>query len=50
MNAADAARFAKAIGAKKAVPIHFGMFDELDPRTFVCKGRVIPEIYKEIEL
>ena len=50
MNATDAARFAKASGAKKCVPIHFGMFDELDPRSFVCPGRVIPEIYKEIEL
>ena len=50
MNATDAARFAKASGAKKCVPIHFGMFDELDPKSFVSAGRVIPEIYKEIEL
>ena len=50
MNASDAARFAKATGAKRCVPIHFGMFDELDPKSFVCQGRVIPEIYKEIEL
>ena len=50
MNATDAARFAKASGARKCVPVHFGMFDELDPRTFVCPGRVIPEIYKEINL
>jgi len=50
MNAEDAARFAKASGARKCVPVHFGMFDELDPRAFVCPGRVIPEIYKEINL
>lgn len=29
MNLTDARRFAKRIGAKKAVPIHYGMFDEL---------------------
>lgn len=50
MNATDAARFARRTGARKAVPIHFGMFDELDPRSFVCRGRVIPTIYEEIEL
>lgn len=50
MNATDAARFAKASGAKKAVPMHFGMFDEIDPRCFVCGGRVIPEIYKKTDL
>ncbi|MBQ1259429.1 MAG: MBL fold metallo-hydrolase [Clostridia bacterium] len=50
MNATDAARFARRSGARKAVPIHFGMFDELDPRSFVCRGRVIPTIYEEIEL
>ena len=50
MNAEDASRFARAVGARKAVPIHFGMFDELDPRSFVCSGRVIPTIYEEINL
>ena len=50
MNATDAARFAKASGARKCVPIHFGMFDELDGHTFVSGGRVIPEIYKEIQI
>lgn len=50
MNAEDASRFARAVGARKAVPIHFGMFDELDPRSFVCSGRVIPTIYEEIDL
>lgn len=50
MNFADAARFAQRINAKKTVPIHFGMFDELDPTSFDCKNKVIPEIYKEIKL
>lgn len=50
MNAFDAARFAEKIGAKTAVPIHFGMFDNLNPEEFVYKNRVIPEIYKEIKL
>ena len=50
MNKEDAARFAKRIGAKKVVPIHFGMFDELTAEDFSCENKVIPEIYKEILL
>lgn len=50
MNKYDAARFAQRIGAKKVVPIHFGMFDELTARDFPCENKVIPEIYKEILL
>ena len=50
MNQEDAARFVRRIGAKKAVPIHFGMFDELTAGDFPCENKVIPEIYKEILL
>ncbi len=50
MNAYDAARFAERVGAKAAVPLHFGMFDELDPHIFECPNRVIPEIYQEIKV
>jgi L-ascorbate metabolism protein UlaG (beta-lactamase superfamily) len=48
MNMTDAARFAKKIGAKKVVPIHFGMFDELTARDFPCENKVIPELFKEV--
>ncbi len=37
MNLTDAKRFAKRIGAKKAVPIHFGMFDELKAEDVVIE-------------
>jgi L-ascorbate metabolism protein UlaG (beta-lactamase superfamily) len=50
MNMADAAAFAKEISARKAVPLHFGMFDDLDPEGFIFENRVIPEIWKEISL
>lgn len=50
MNMADAARFAERIGAKKVVPIHIGMFDELSAEEFDCKNRVIAKIYEEVEL
>ena len=49
MNAYDASRFAARTGAKHAVPLHFGLFDQLDPHIFEHPGRVIPEIYKEIK-
>lgn len=50
MNITDAARFAKRINAKKVVPIHTGMFDEISAEEFVCENRVIPEIYKQVQL
>ena len=50
MNMTDAARFAKDIGARKVVPIHIGMLDNLSAEDFACKNKVIPEIYKEIIL
>lgn len=48
MNAADAVKFADYIGASVAVPIHFGMLDELDPTVFKRANTVIPKIYKEM--
>ena len=50
MNAADAERFVRDCGAKKAVPYHVGMFDTLSPEIFKGKNREILEIYKGREL
>lgn len=50
MNMTDAARFARRINAKKVVPIHIGMFDELSADDFVCENKIVAEIYKEIKL
>lgn len=50
MNMTDAARFAKKVNAKYTVPIHFGLFDNLNPNDFDCINKIIPEIYKEINL
>ncbi len=50
MNMTDAARFSAMTGAKFAVPLHFGMFDELDPTGFKAENRVIPTVYEEIKL
>ncbi len=50
MNMTDAARFAKKTHAMTVVPLHFGMFDSLDPKDFPCKNKVIPTIWKEIEV
>ncbi len=48
MNITDAMRFAAETGAKKAVPVHFGMFDELDPTKFNADNAVIPKLYEEV--
>lgn len=50
MNLADAARFAQRVSAQKVIPLHFGLFDDLDPREFCCDKKIIPEFYKEIML
>lgn len=50
MNITDAKYFAKKTGAKKAVPIHWGMFDNIDPKAFDIDNAVIPQIYEEIKL
>lgn len=49
MNIADAKQFAIKTGAKWAVPVHFGMFDNIDPKEFDIKNAVIPELYKQIK-
>ena len=49
MNMTDAARFAGKIEAKKVVPVHFGLFDDLNPQeNFFCENKVVPEIYQEV--
>lgn len=48
MNMEDAARFAARTGAKYAVPVHFGMFDEISPEKWEAENKVIPKIYEEI--
>lgn len=47
MNMTDAVNFAKRINAKKVVPVHYGMFDEINPESFAADNKVIIDIYKE---
>ncbi len=50
MNAEDARKFAADIDASLAIPMHFGMLDDIDPHIFTYKNTYIPEIYREFEL
>ena len=50
MNMNDAKAFCEKINPKFAIPIHYGMFDEIDPNAFKCKNKVIPVIYNRIDL
>ena len=50
MNAKDAADFAYEIDAKCAVPIHWGLFDSIDPESFDFDDAKILEPYKPTEL
>lgn len=50
MNMADAQAFAEKAGAGKAVPLHFGMFDSLDPLEFAFEKKIIPQIFEVIKI
>ncbi len=47
MNMADAKRFCERIGAV-AIPMHCGLFDEIDMNGFEYENKIVPEFYKEI--
>ncbi|MBQ4137202.1 MAG: MBL fold metallo-hydrolase [Clostridia bacterium] len=48
MNMTDAAEFCKMIKPQIAVPLHFGLFDELDVSGFDYDNKIIPNIYEVI--
>lgn len=48
MNILDAERFAEKISPELAVPMHWGLHDEIYPDNFKYKNVVIPEIYNKI--
>ena len=50
MNAKDAADFAYEIGAKIAIPLHYGLFDSLDPAEFDFEDAMTLEPFVETEL
>ena len=50
MNARDAADFAYEIGAKCAIPVHYGTTDDLTPDEFDFDDKLILEPYKETKL
>lgn len=50
MNAKDAADFAYEIGAKVAIPVHYGLFDTVDPKEFDFDDRQIIAPYEKVEL
>lgn len=49
MNMTDGARFCEKIGAK-AVPLHCGLFDDLDLNDFPYENKTVPKWYCEIPL
>lgn len=48
MNMQDAVNFAKRIKADKVIPVHFGMFDDINPNELEIDNKIIPEIYKRV--
>ena len=50
MNARDAADFAYEIGAKCAIPVHYGLVDDLTHDEFDFDDKIILEPYKEVKL
>lgn len=50
MNIRDAADFAYEIDAKCVVPIHYGLFDDIDPRELDFDDCLILKPYERVEL
>lgn len=50
MNMTDAKRFCERVRPKVAVPMHCGLFDNIDMGLFAYENKVIPRIYREVEV
>ena len=50
MNMEDAKRFCERINPGVAVPIHCGLFDEIDMQAFAFEPKIVPQIYQEIKM
>lgn len=50
MNMVDAKRFCERIAPKMAVPMHCGLFDNIDMNDFEFEPKVVPQIYQEVKL
>ena len=48
MNLADAVRFCERVRPEFAVPIHWGMLDDMKIHSFPYDRSIIPQIYEEI--
>ena len=49
MNMQDAKRFCDSLGCV-AVPMHCGLFDDIDMNDFEYSNKVLPEFYKEVSV
>ena len=48
MNMADAARFCKMLSPRLAVPMHFGLFDDIRGEDWQYEPKSVPRIYEQI--
>lgn len=49
MNAKDAERFAQRVGAVSSVPVHYAMFDNINPEVFKAENRLILAPYEKMK-
>lgn len=50
MNVVDAKKFVSRLNVKTVVPIHVGLFDDMTGEELDVKNKIIPKIYKELNL
>jgi len=50
MNASDASQFAERVGADFAIPMHFGLFDDMSADQFIHRGKIVPEPFHTIQM
>lgn len=49
MNMVDAKRFCERVKPGLAVPMHCGLFDNMDMNAFAYEPKFVPEIYKKVK-
>ena len=50
MNMVDGAKFCSLLGDVLAVPVHCGLFDELDANLFPYENKVVPAFFQKIDI
>lgn len=49
MNMTDALKFTQKVNPEYVIPMHCGLFDDIDLNGFEAENKIVPEFFKEIK-